>query len=346
MRNLPDLNTIRRLESEKLVNVRALDDLIIVNYTVRCQYKAAWNHHTTVCRGLILRLDAPWPDGQEIVELVALPMRKFFNVGEADRWPSGPVLDVTEKLDGQMGILYRHGGQYCIATRGAFHSEFACWATDFFRQEFPTLAVPAQYTLLFEIIAPQFRLVVNYGDREDLVLLAVRDRYSGADLPMSRVAELNRDWGFSLPTFYEEHDWKQLVAAAKTLPANREGWVIRMADGKRWKVKGSAYRQLFAIMVHLTPRQILEALAHGTIDDLMASLPEELYPEADGWRREYVERACAHLAAVAAVAVPEGTPADVGRWISAHPLRDYLFLARRGQDVLPLIYKRMLEGKL
>ncbi|HRF99146.1 MAG TPA: hypothetical protein PLZ51_28235, partial [Aggregatilineales bacterium] len=74
------------------------------------------------------------------------------------------------KMDGSLGILYRWQGAYYIATRGNFDSDQAIWATIFLRTHYDLHNLADEYTLLFEIIYPDNRIVVNYGQRQDLVL--------------------------------------------------------------------------------------------------------------------------------------------------------------------------------
>ena len=87
--------------------------LTIYNYTNRAQFDRVWNDTTRTCRGLIVHDDDT---------IVARPFRKFFNHGEVDEIPGGPVR-VLDKLDGSMGVLYHDGDGWAIATRGSFTSE-------------------------------------------------------------------------------------------------------------------------------------------------------------------------------------------------------------------------------
>jgi RNA ligase len=195
--SIPSVDRLRRLQGDGLIVVRSLDNLIIVNYTDRCTYKQQWDDTTMICRGLVLQMDKPWPNSTRIKEVVALPLVKFFNIGEGGRYPSSPLLEVTEKLDGSFGELFRWNDSYRIATRGSFESEQAQWATEYLRR-CDLSGLKKQYTLIFEIIYPDGRIVVDYGSREDLVLLAVRDRFNGNDHPFSFVREMATEFGFSL----------------------------------------------------------------------------------------------------------------------------------------------------
>jgi len=115
--------------------------------------------------------------------VVARPFDKFFNWNEGGRSTGASLRTVTEKLDGVLGVLYRDSTGYSIASRGALDSPHAHWATSFLRHDYDLEGLPEEWTLLFEIINPNLRLVVDYGDTSALTLLAIRNRFTGEHLP-------------------------------------------------------------------------------------------------------------------------------------------------------------------
>src|SRR5438132_2764187 len=144
------------------------DDLLIWNYTQKTQWERNWTPETRMCRGLITTSAG---------EIVARPFEKFYNAGEwlsmGNAIPVEPF-EVYEKLDGSLGILYHlANGGWAIATRGAFESPQAQVGTGLLDGLPATFEPSPRYTYLFEIIYPENRIVVNYGDRRELVLLAV-----------------------------------------------------------------------------------------------------------------------------------------------------------------------------
>ena len=83
---------------------------------------------------------------------------------------------VFEKLDGSLGVVYREptSRRWSVATRGSFDGEQARWATQRLRSDDRLTPLPREdRTYLLEVIYPANRVVVDYGDREDLVLLDV-----------------------------------------------------------------------------------------------------------------------------------------------------------------------------
>ena len=107
-------------------------------------------------------------------KVIATPFPKFFNYGEVEIWDSeqhdGDIL-ALEKLDGSLGIVYHHSGEWHCATRGAFDSEQAMWAKTWLNNNIDTNALEKDHTYLFEIIYPENRIVVSY-DYEGMVLLS------------------------------------------------------------------------------------------------------------------------------------------------------------------------------
>lgn len=131
-------------------------ELTIYNYGEEVQYRNRWNKITLACRGLIIN--------QATGEVVARPWEKFFNFGQMDnRIESDAPVEVTDKMDGSLGILYRRPDGVCaIATRGSFASDQALEANKIWSESYSYLDVSEDYTFLFEILVPWNRIVVSY----------------------------------------------------------------------------------------------------------------------------------------------------------------------------------------
>ncbi len=231
------------------ISVRDRGDLRIFNYTARAQFEARWNFLELISRGLIFNA--------ETGEVVARPFDKFFNWGEGKRFSSSPVKTVTEKMDGSLGILYRENGDYRIATRGSFESDQSVWATEFLKR-YNLSGLSEDITLLFEIIYPDNRIVVDYQGREDLVLLAVRNRFTGNYYSWSAVQNFARAFGFNIPIIYQFETPEKIISHTKTLNANSEGWIVEFEDGQRFKFKGEEYRKLHKLISGLNFKRMFQ----------------------------------------------------------------------------------------
>src|SRR5260370_29373116 len=132
-------------------------DLYIYNYTSKTQFDGYWTPETKACRGLIL-------DEQGLV--VARPFEKFFTLEQHPEPLPVEPFDVFEKLDGSLGILYWIDAEPFIATRGSFNGEHAERANRILHAKYSGLfsGLDRRVTYLFEIIYPQNRIVVDYGE--------------------------------------------------------------------------------------------------------------------------------------------------------------------------------------
>lgn len=143
----PDVGAYKALGN---IAVAAQDDLLLFNYTPLAVYANTWNDVELVSHGLIVH----WPTAT----LAALPWSKFFNLNERPETqlgalPSG-ACEITEKLDGSLGILVRTPDGPAITTRGSFASPQARWATTHLLSRYDVRDLPEDITLLFEIVYP------------------------------------------------------------------------------------------------------------------------------------------------------------------------------------------------
>ncbi|MEV7373181.1 RNA ligase [Streptomyces sp. NPDC090301] len=289
--------------------------LSIYTYTRACQYAQHWNEATTRCRGLV----ADDADGR----IVALPLPKFFNVSEhAAGRPYAPPLpdepfEVYDKVDGSLGVVFHYDGRWHVASKGSFTSVQATWAQRRLDAA-DTAGLTPGVTYLAEILHPGNRIVVNYGDRRDLVLLAAFDR-DGTEVPLAEAATGWQRVGSVVRT-WPAMDLAELVALTEsnTLPdghratgTDAEGFVLRFASGRRAKAKLAEYVRLHKVLTGVTERDIwrghgiqrfaalpagelakglgcsvaeVEADGGKPLDALLEQVPDEF----DAWVREVI----------------------------------------------------------
>lgn len=271
--------------------------LTILNYTDKATYDRRWNAVTAHCRGLIV--------DHVTHEVIARGPRKFFNYGEpsAFQYDLSTAVDITTKQDGSLGIGWcymdeeRDTFHWGIATRGSFTSEQAVHATELVRSR-----KAAGYELLpdilddyhdeglsyiCEIVYPENRIVLDYGERDELIPLGcvnnktglityrpTRDHYGFELVPRSIMPVL--------PT----------LADALALPIldDEEGYVLDiLVDGEvidHIKLKGERYKELHAAIFGLSEKAIWEQCVEGTEVDFIAALPDEVQP----WAQEVADR--------------------------------------------------------
>ena len=230
--------------------------LRILNYTAKATYSRHWNEATIACRGLIL---------DDADRMVARPFPKFFGPSEPDApaVPTQQQMEVTAKLDGSLGIAYTHPeGDVRLATRGSLASEQAREATRIWHEKYRHVAIPQGVTPLFEIIYPDNRVVLDYGEMRDLVLIALIDTETGADIDPADLA-----WPGPRAETVSFTDFGALLDHISSVgESDCEGYVARFAaDGARphirFKLKFPAYVAAHRVVFGLTSTRVWEAAA-------------------------------------------------------------------------------------
>jgi RNA ligase len=264
------IDRYRTYENQQLITARnhPCADLIIWNYTASCQWRRAWDEVTLQARGLITKSDGT---------IVSRPFPKFFNLEELEAVPSKPFT-VTEKMDGSLGISYCIDDVAHIATRGSFTSEQAIHATDILHRLYPAfahyIAHDPGHTYLFEIIYPDNQIVVDYGDLDDLVLLAIIDVETGREEDISCYPFPN-----NCPPLVKRYDDIEDIAILKTLEEhNKEGFVLRFSNGLRAKCKFDEYKRLHRLLTGINTRAIWDLLRNNQpLTTLFDRVPDEFY---------------------------------------------------------------------
>ncbi|MGI0133725.1 MAG: hypothetical protein ACREBW_02045, partial [Candidatus Micrarchaeaceae archaeon] len=132
-----------------------------------------------------------------------------------------------------------------------------------------------EYTYLFEIIYPSNRIVVNYGEQEDLVLLAIIQTAEDRELTID-----DEIWQGKWPCpIVKRYDGIRDIAQLRLLEEeNAEGFVIRFASGLRLKLKFEEYQRLHHLITHVNARVIWDLLRNEQpLDALLEKVPDEFY---------------------------------------------------------------------
>lgn len=261
--DLLDADELHEMISEKRINKQVHPSLpiSIYNYSNRAQFMNEWTQSERVCRGLIIE------DGTN--EVIARGPSKFMNYGQ----PGAPetTLDtfvrVTTKHDGSLGIGWLYDGIYGIATRGSFTSDQSKHATaklDDDLRNYIKFYDEWLATAIFEIVYPDNRIVLDYGDLDELLRLGAVDLRSG-------IIEYRHT---SVLADVRDPDCMTLgEALALDIPGNEEGYVLDILEvtqkftGERHdtmghvKLKGEEYKILHGLLTNTNARRIWVQLA-------------------------------------------------------------------------------------
>jgi len=316
-------------------------DLTIYNYTSLCQISRSWTPVTSACRGLIAG-----PDG----EILARPFPKFFNHSEVAvpkfALTTPPI--VTEKMDGSLGVIYkRPDGRFSVSTRGSFLSDQAIWASQWLAIEMPGFVQPDGVTTLVEIIYPENRIVVDYGDRSELVLLGAVNIATGADIPLweidwwpgaraeQHVGVGHMDDVYRFATGNEKEDDEGVVAV----------WYRPGEPSFRLKVKHPEYVRLHRIITGINSKRVWEVLANGgDFTDVLDRVPDEFYGWVKGTisdlRKQYldIEDAAYEQFAVICLNTEDGDRKGFAAKAKKSPYPGLMFALLDGKDIEPTIW--------
>lgn len=263
--------------------------LYIYNYSPETQYSKKWNSVTLNCRGLIL---------DEDYNIVARPWKKFFNLGEVEL----PVqfddpVEIMDKADGSLGILYPTSSPFCsghheyaIATRGSFESEQAKFASALWKNRYDGLHPMMGYTFLFEIIYPDNRIVLDYGDQRELVLLGAVENETGYYIGPEQAHQMFYIYvnGKMTYTHYlgpriKVFDYENISEALGHMDRkNAEGYVIR-SHNFMVKLKQPDYLDLHRLVTNASPKTVWEQLSAGkSKSEIVSAFPDEFHSYIEG----------------------------------------------------------------
>lgn len=326
-----DKNLVRLARSPKVPH------LALLHYTDRAVFEKQWTPFSLCSRGLIVDL--------KIRRLLAVPFFKFFSLGE----PSAPAVvelealgafEATEKLDGSMGIAFYDPSseKFMITTKGSFDSEHGEWATALFPRSLMNTELIVGHTVMFEIVASRFRIVIDYrakGYEEGLYLLGVRENATQRLFSRAELEEFARKHDLKITRARAFNSIAEAVDVTKGLPHSEEGYVLRFPGDIMVKLKSPEYLRLHRFLSNLSEKSLLECLTTGQEQQVLDHLPQvaEEY-------RDQVTAALARFHAEATkfleacdehfAAAPKDSRKNFAAWVMSKPPKEYSgFLFKR-----------------
>jgi RNA ligase len=294
-------------------------DLTIWNYSPKVQYEKLWDDITMQCRGLVTNSkgdivarpfkkffnyeehkpeDIPNEDyvvyermdgslGILFYYEYELSDEKRYNIWFNNNYETGmerffdsnnlpdfdnPYYEPTPKTK----------GEWIMATRGSFTSPQAIKGKEILNK-YDISPLRKDNTYLFEIIYPENRIVVDYGNEEKLVVLGAIHTETGDEVSDSALFTMT-GLGFEVVTTYKT--WGESYDLLKEeISKEKEGYVIRFKNGFRMKIKGDEYVRLHRILTNISNRDIWEYLKDNKpFDELLEKVPDEF----NEWVKETV----------------------------------------------------------
>lgn len=346
--DLIDRNLLEDMLEKKYINVQVHPEFgyKLYNYSKSCTLEHVWNDATELCRGLITDADD---------NIIARPFRKFYNYEEiVDKSiiPDNLPFKIYDKKDGSLGILYwSPDGVPLIATRGSFKSDQAEWATAYLRNilykredelwenliDWNTMKV--RYTLLFEIVYPDDRHVVDYGKEESLTLLAIIDNETGKE----REPDTLRNF-FDVIKTYNVKDWKTIRDMYDG--DNAEGFVVKFKNNFRMKLKYEQWFRKNALIAGLSRRKVLEFVVNDDLKGLFG-IVNQLNEENRIYYTDILinlRKMYAEMERDAFLEYREfNTDKEAAEYFNKCKNRPILFAIRKGKDYSSIIWKKIKE---
>lgn len=323
--------------------------LYLYKYTQECVFGGFWDEFTLRARGLVL-------DAQDNVVGNCIP--KFFNIEEhaQQRIPNinfNQPFTVTQKDDGSLIQMFMYEGELVVTSSGGFDNDYTRKAEEIlFGMESPLLSAFIARTnrvnFIFELISPLSRVVVNYGDIEELRLITIRHTDGSEDDVM---VQMWKELGGTLVETKHFNSIDELVAEKASDYKNAEGFVIRFEDGSRVKVKYDQYFVLHKNVCHLSKKYVWEIMSDndGQInEDFLSNLPDESFKQIQIWQKEiwdaYVELQ-SFIVRTHTLIRTSVADSDVKKVFAKHVLDNYkeysslLFQLYDGKDITDTLWK-------
>lgn len=267
---------IEKLIEEGYINKTKHPDLplYILNYSKKTQFDGYWKPETIACRGLAV---------DEELNPINRCLPKFFTLDQLSTLRShtfaskifrnirnGVPFEVFDKLDGSYLSIFNYNGQNLVATRGSFASEQADKAREILAVKYPDFLAFPNVTYVCEVIYPENRVVCDYGDTEDIFLLAVIDHLTNNELDVKTFdAPFPKVKGFEIDS---------LESLGQYENDTEEGFVVKFFDDSRFKFKFETYKRLHKVLTGTNTKTVWEILSTGgDISSLVENVPDEFY---------------------------------------------------------------------
>ncbi len=306
--------------------------LTLFKYTKSCTYGREWNDINLKCRGLVLD-----DDGQMVIN----SMPKFFNNFEPRGQETleknhGRPYVVTDKYDGSLINFTLYKGELLVCSSGSFISAQAQKARELIEGSDMLAKMEPGLTYCAEIIYPENKIVLDYGDRVSLDVFNIRDNKFDAQFRLAQEGKIP-SLSFVIKDILADLPRKDFI--------NKEGFILTFDNGDRVKFKYDEYMRLHKIVSGINEKFIWESMRDGA-ELPLENLPDELYAFIDETKAtlgiQFDELHKRATLAMDGAAVFE-TRKDKALFLKQyHPeVAGLVFGSLDGRDISPEIWKRI-----
>lgn len=280
-----DLGILEDYTERGLLRKSENDDLVQYNYTEKVNNAPMgelWDEITRFNRGNVYE--------KKTGELIARAMPKFLNIGqhsaeECERILSEKNIHVTEKLDGCLGILYTYKDKLFCNSRGGFNNHVTEKMKELVPKYTMVKTLCRTNTLNVEVISPVTRIICDYGDTDELNLITAFYRHNQSEYSYEDLALLGRI--LRMPLVKQVNmTWDELIHWAENADYTKEGFVVRLPNGQRVKVKSNEYLNIAKFRCGLNRSHIYKLIKLSIMEkkdylqEMYANIPDEFTQEA------------------------------------------------------------------
>lgn len=277
----PNFEQLDKLVEQGYLSKKEDGDLVLYNYSDKCTFEKKWNKHTENSRGTIY--------SKSTGKIISQAFPKFFNFSELAVSKQRNILKQVDfltmtKMDGSMGNVFFHNGKWRVTTRGSFSSDQAIYATEvllpMYEEELQQTS--RKCTFLVEIIYPENRIIVNYGSQKELITLA--GFYEGKEIDYTTLVFSSP---FPVVDTHQSNSIEELIETVSKMPAQEEGFVVKLKSGERVKFKSPEYLKVARIITRMSPLTLWESMVDSKVStELMMSIPEEFRDVYEQFQKE------------------------------------------------------------
>ena len=323
------------------VTVHENPDKKIFNYAYSrlTEQENHWNEITLRTRGLILD-----SNGRIIFNCPS----KFFNF-QQNNFANDTYkrlkddFKIYEKLDGS-AIWVVNDSEYgfVVSSKSSFTSEHAEWAKEIIEQKFKEKdsIFKEGICYCFELIHPENRIVVDYGEEKTLKLWGLKTQ-SGETIELEdNIVDTSY---FETPKLLGTNNDKTAIDNYIN-QKNVEGVVLKGEGDDRIKIKSQTYLELHRIKTECTPNRILELLMSGKrVSDY--DFPDEFLKEVQSYEDIYLKKyqQIYNQIESAEKILHNKTDKEIGLAEIDGFLKSGIFNLRRNKDVSNLIWRKVKE---
>lgn len=271
-----DMREMRKLESKKRLKTQSHPyyDLSIWNYEEVVHYEDTWCPITLMSRALVVETSTG--------KIIGRALSKFFNFNEKCNSAMIPKHNgnfrTFDKLDGSLFTLFYYNGKWIYCSRGSFNSDQSKEGEKILKEMFPQhVDLDNKLTYVFELIYPENRIVLDYGDERTVKFLTAYEIDGTEHLILDEMKEK----GFNVVKEYnfvqDDGTYKELDELHKMNKENQEGFVVRYSNGDRVKVKFDDYIKLHKVRTNFSNKVIFAKwLTKTPIEEALRDIPDEL----------------------------------------------------------------------